>query len=114
MKLWVIVWLVCCSQLVCCFQVAPGCSLTGSVSPGGTKGTCTQGRKRTPRLCKPSLPECWGLDSKPCGCTAILDKMEGEPCECPTMEDGSTLCISILDDESPESSATLELDKVVG
>ena len=36
------VWLVCCSQLVCCFQVAPGCSLTGSVSPGGTKGTCTQ------------------------------------------------------------------------
>ena len=36
------VWLVCCSQLVCCFQAAPGCSLTGSVSPGGTKGTCTQ------------------------------------------------------------------------
>ena len=28
--------------LVCCFQVAPGCSLTGSVSPGGTKGTCTR------------------------------------------------------------------------
>ena len=36
------VWLVCCSQLLSCFQVAPGCSLTGSVSPGGTKGTCTQ------------------------------------------------------------------------
>ena len=28
--------------LVCCFQVAPGCSLRGLVSPGGTKGTCTQ------------------------------------------------------------------------
>ena len=36
------VWLVCCSQLLCCFQVPPGCSLTGSVSPGGTKGTCTR------------------------------------------------------------------------
>ena len=34
--------MVCCSQLVCCFQAVPGCSLTGSVSPGGTKGTCTQ------------------------------------------------------------------------
>ena len=28
--------------LVCCSQVAPVCSLTGSVSPGGAKGTCTQ------------------------------------------------------------------------
>ena len=42
MELWIMVWLVCCSQLLCCFQAAPGCSLTGSVSPGGTKGTCVQ------------------------------------------------------------------------
>ena len=28
--------------LVCCFQVAPDCSLTALVSPGGTKGTCTR------------------------------------------------------------------------
>ena len=65
-------------------------------------------------LCKPSLHECWGLDTKSCGCVTILGKVEDEPRECLTVEDGSTLCISILDDESPESSATLELDKVVG
>ena len=65
-------------------------------------------------LCKPSLHECWGLGTKSCGCVTILGEVEDEPRECPTMEDGSTLCISILDDESPESSATLELDKVVG
>ena len=65
-------------------------------------------------LCKPSLHECWGLDTKSCGCVTILGKVEDEPRECPTVEDGSTLCISILDDDSPESSATLELDKVVG
>ena len=35
-------WVVCCSQLLCCFQAASGCSLTGSVSPGGTKGNCAQ------------------------------------------------------------------------
>ena len=28
--------------LVCCFQVAPVCSLTALVSPGGTKGNCAQ------------------------------------------------------------------------
>ena len=75
---------------------------------------------RTPRLCKLSLHLCWGLDSKPCGCTAILDKMEGEPCECPTMEDRSCMRVTILDgpvcmgaaildDGSCESSAILEL-----
>ena len=31
-----------------------------------------------------------------------MGKMEDEPRECPTVEDESTLCISILDDESPE------------
>ena len=72
------------------------------------------GRKRTPRLYKLSLYECWRLDSKPCVCVTILGKMEDEPCGCPTMEDRSTVHIAILDGGSPESSAILELGKVVG
>ena len=65
-------------------------------------------------LCKPSLHECWGLDTKSCGCVTILGKMEDEPCECPTVEDRSCMGTAILDDESPESSAILDLGKVVG
>ena len=68
---------------------------------------------------------CWGLDSKPCGCTTILGKMEDEPRECPAMEDGSCMHVAILDDPvcmgaailddgSRDSSAILELGKVVG
>ena len=83
------------------------------------------GRKQAPRLCKPSLHDCWGLDSKPCGCVTILGKMEDEPRECPAMEDGSCMHVAILDDPvcmgaaildggSRESSAILELGEVVG
>lgn len=63
-------------------------------------------------------------DSKPCGCPAILGKMEGESRECSTVADGPCRGTAILDvapdhsatldDGSRESSALLELGKVVG
>ena len=72
-----------------------------------------------------SLHECWGLDSKPRGCVTISGKMEDEPRECPTAEDGSCMRVATLDGlacsgaasldgGSPESSAILELGEVVG
>ena len=72
------------------------------------------GRKQAPMLCRPSLHECWGLDSKPCGCVTILGKMEDEPRGCPAVEDGSCIHITVLDGGSPESSPISELGEVVG
>ena len=58
-------------------------------------------------LCKPSLHDCWGLDSKPCGCVTILGKMEDEPHECPTVEDGSCMGVTIWDDPVCMGTAVL-------